>query len=141
MLPNPRRLSIGVERRAPMAWHLVATRKPFPVPFAVGCLPLPLHTRGAQGEQGVRWQVVELALFGSVLTADFGPQSDIDVLVRFHPGQHPTLFGLSEMESDLAELVGRPVDLVEREAVEGSPNYIRRRAILSSARTIYTHAT
>ena len=88
-----------------------------------------------------RWNIVELALFGSVLTDDFGPQSDIDVLVRFRPGQHPSLFGLSEMESDLTELVGRRVDLVEREAVERSPNYIRRRAILRSARTIYTHAT
>ncbi len=87
-----------------------------------------------------RWNVVEIALFGSVLRADFGPDSDIDVLVRFRPGQYPSLLGLSEMESDLAEMVGRRVDLVEREGVEQSPNYIRRRAILDSARTIYTHA-
>ena len=87
-----------------------------------------------------RWNVVEIALFGSVLRDDFGPDSDIDVLVRFRPGQYPSLFGLSEMESDLAEMVGRRVDLVEREGVEQSPNYIRRRAILDSARTIYTHA-
>ena len=84
-----------------------------------------------------RWNVVEIALFGSVLRDDFGPDSDIDVLVRFRPGRHPSLFGLSEMESDLAEMVGRRVDLVEREGVEQSPNYLRRRAILQSARTIY----
>ena len=87
-----------------------------------------------------RWNVVEIALFGSVLRDDFGPDSDIDVLVRFRPGQYPSLFGLSEMESDFAEMVGRRVDLVEREGVEQSPNYIRRRAILGSARTVYTHA-
>ena len=87
-----------------------------------------------------RWNVVEIALFGSVLRDDFGPDSDIDVLVRFRPGRYPSLFGLSEMESDLAEMVGRRVDLVERGGVEQSPNYIRRRAILDSARTIYTHA-
>ena len=84
-----------------------------------------------------RWNVVELALFGSVLRDDFEPDSDIDVLVRFRPGQHPSLFGFSEMEADLAEMVGRRVDLVEREGVERSPNHIRRRAILQSARTIY----
>ena len=84
-----------------------------------------------------RWNVVEIALFGSVLRDDFGPDSDIDVLVRFRPGQYPSLFGLSKMESDLAEMVGRRVDLVERRGVERSPNYIRRRAILNSARTIY----
>ena len=84
-----------------------------------------------------RWNVVEIALFGSVLRDDFGPDSDIDVLVRFRPGQYPSLFGLSEMESGLAEMVGRRVDLVEREGVEQSPNYLRRRAILQSARTIY----
>ena len=84
-----------------------------------------------------RWNVVELALFGSVLRDDFGPDSDIDVLVRFRPGHHPSLFGLSRMVWDLEELVGRPVDLVERKAVERSRNYIRRRDILGSARTIY----
>ena len=84
-----------------------------------------------------RWNVVEIALFGSVLRDDFGPDSDVDVPVRFRPGQYPSLFGLSEMESDLAEMVGRRVDLVERRGVERSPNYIRRRAILNSARTIY----
>ena len=84
-----------------------------------------------------RWNVVEIALFGSVLRDDCGLDSDVDMLVRFRPGQYPSLFGLSEMESDLAEMVGRRVDLVERGGVERNPNTIRRRAILNSARTIY----
>ena len=37
-----------------------------------------------------RWQIVELALFGSVLRDDFGPESDVDVLVYFDPqARHP----------------------------------------------------
>ena len=84
-----------------------------------------------------RWGVAEVALFGSVLRDDFQPDSDIDVLVRFHAGRHPSLFGFARMESELSEHVGRRVDLVERNAIERSPNYIRREAILRSARTIY----
>jgi hypothetical protein len=51
-----------------------------------------------------------LALFGSVLRDDFGPDSDIDVLVEFEPGQTPGLrfFG---MEIELSEILGRKVDL------------------------------
>ena len=101
---------------------------------AAARIPLPNEQIAAFCE---RWNVVELALFGSVLRDDFGPDSDIDVLVRFRPGQHPSLFGLSRMEWDLEELVGRRVDVVDREGVEQSRNYIRRRAILGSARTIY----
>ena len=84
-----------------------------------------------------RWGVMEFAVFGSALRKDFGPHSDLDVLVRFHPGRHPSLFGLFRMESELSEYVGCPVDVVEREAIERSPNYLRRNAILRSARTIY----
>jgi uncharacterized protein len=36
-----------------------------------------------------RWQVIEFALFGSVLRNDFCPESDIDVMVQFHPEAHP----------------------------------------------------
>ncbi len=84
-----------------------------------------------------RWQVAELALFGSVLRADFGPGSDIDVLVSFDPGTRHTLFDMIRMEGELGEVFDRKVDLVERAGVEQSRNYIRRRAILQSAETIY----
>ena len=84
-----------------------------------------------------RWQIVELALFGSVLRDDFGPESDVDVLVRFDPQARHTLFDLAQMQDDLSGLLGREVDLIERVAVERSPNYIRRKAILQSAETIY----
>jgi hypothetical protein len=55
-------------------------------------------------------RIRRLALFGSVLRRDFGPESDVDVLVEFEPGAEPGLrfFG---MQRDLSELLGRPVDL------------------------------
>lgn len=84
-----------------------------------------------------RWQVQELALFGSVLRDDFGPDSDIDMLVRFRTQRTPGLFGIFDMEQELAELLGRRIDLVHRPAIEGSRNYIRRKAILESARVVY----
>ena len=84
-----------------------------------------------------KWKVVELSLFGSVLSDDFGPESDVDVLVSFSPEAGWSLFDLGEMAEELKELLGREVDLVEREAVEKSENYIRRRHILSSVEKIY----
>ncbi len=84
-----------------------------------------------------RWQVVEFALFGSVLREDFGPESDIDVLVQFREGVRYTLFDLVAMTDELEAIFGRKVDLVDRRAVESSPNYIRRRHILTSAEVVY----
>jgi len=57
-----------------------------------------------------RHHIRRLALFGSVLREDFTPESDVDVLVEFEPGHVPGLafFG---MERELAELLGRKVDL------------------------------
>jgi len=83
-----------------------------------------------------RWDVVELALFGSVLREDFGPESDIDVLVTFCPGGTPGLAFVS-MADELSDMLGRPVDVLTRPSVEGSRNYIRRKAILESAEVIY----
>jgi len=78
-----------------------------------------------------KWQIVEFRFFGSVLRADFGPESDIDVLVRFAPDAGLTLFDLVDMEEELAGILGRKVDLVERESVKRSENYLRRRSILT----------
>lgn len=84
-----------------------------------------------------RWQIIELALFGSVLRDDFGPESDVDLLVQFEEEARHTLFDLDDMELELKEIFGRKVDLVSRRGVEASRNYIRRKAILNSARVIY----
>lgn len=84
-----------------------------------------------------RWWITELALFGSILGNDFVPTSDIDFLVTFAPDARWTLLDLAEMEEELGALLGRPVDLVSRRAVERSENWIRRRAILDTARPCY----
>ncbi len=84
-----------------------------------------------------RWNVREFSLFGSVLREDFGPESDIDVLVTFARGAHWTLLDEASMEMELEEALGRKVDLVERGAVEQNPNWIRRKAILESAEVLY----
>lgn len=84
-----------------------------------------------------RWQVTRLALFGSVLRADFGPESDVDVLVWFTPEARVRLGQLVAMEAELAELLQRKADLVEGRGVERSANPLRRAAILESAKVIY----
>ncbi len=83
------------------------------------------------------WRITELALFGSVLRDDFGPDSDLDVLVTFAPDARWTLHDLTRMQDAAGSLFGRRVDLTERCAVEESENYIRRRHILASAEPVY----
>lgn len=84
-----------------------------------------------------RWEVVELAFFGSVLREDFGPESDVDVLVTFAPQARRTLFDHVDMQDELEAILGRKVDLVSRRGVERSRNQYRRSAILDSAEVIY----
>src|SRR5690242_8300559 len=55
--------------------------------------------------------VARLALFGSILRDDFGPESDVDILVHFLPGRTPGFFGFAGMQLELAEMIGRRVDL------------------------------
>lgn len=57
--------------------------------------------------------------------------------VRFAENMTYAEFERSDMEDELKEIFGRDVDLVEREGVERSRNYLRRKAILESAETIY----
>ncbi len=58
-----------------------------------------------------RNRIGKLSFFGSVLREDFGPDSDVDVLVEFEPGRAPGLLGLSSMQRELSEILGRRVDL------------------------------
>ena len=82
-------------------------------------------------------QITELALFGSVLRDDFNPQSDIDILVSFAKEAKITFFDLDTIESQLSKLFNRPVDLVTKQAIEQSHNWIRRNNILNHAKVIY----
>jgi predicted nucleotidyltransferase len=58
-----------------------------------------------------RHGIQRLSLFGSILGDDFGPDSDIDVLVEFPPGQTPSLLELGGMQVELSEVFEREVDL------------------------------
>jgi predicted nucleotidyltransferase len=81
-----------------------------------------------------RWRIAEFALFGSVLRDDFGPDSDVDVLVRLQPDHGLSLFDWVDMIEELKGMFGRKVDLVER---EGLLNPFRRHSILASKQVIY----
>ena len=87
-----------------------------------------------------KWKIVEFSLFGSVLRSDFGPDSDIDILVAFAPDAIWTLLDHVEMQEELEGLLNRKVDLVSRRGIERSRNLLRRDAILRSAEVFYATA-
>ncbi len=78
--------------------------------------------------------MAELSFFGSVLRDDFRPDSDVDVLVSFEPDAEWTLLDLVSMQREIAEVLGRSVDLVEEAALR---NPYRRSAILKSKQVVY----
>ena len=84
-----------------------------------------------------KWQVCELAAFGSVLRQDFRVDSDIDLLFTLQDGVRLTLKSWMDMEDELSAILNRKVDLVPRRTVEQSRNPLRRREILESAETVY----
>jgi uncharacterized protein len=86
-----------------------------------------------------RYGVARLEVFGSAARgAGFDPnRSDADFLVTFEPAARNDLAAFADLKEALEKLLGRPVDLVEREALEASRNFIRRRAILKEAETVY----
>ena len=84
-----------------------------------------------------RWKLRSVAVFGSVACGEDGPDSDLDLLLAFEPDAAWSLFDIVTLKDELEAVLGRPVDVAERGAVEKSPNWIRRDAILSSARTLY----
>ena len=81
-----------------------------------------------------KWKVTEFALFGSVLRDDFGPDSDIDVLVELGPDHGLGLFDWIDMIDELTTLFGRRVDLVSK---RGLRNPFRRHEILTTREVIH----
>ncbi|OGL64998.1 MAG: DNA polymerase subunit beta [Candidatus Tectomicrobia bacterium RIFCSPLOWO2_12_FULL_69_37] len=84
-----------------------------------------------------KWKIAEAWPFGSALREDFKPESDVDVLVRFAPGAKWRFHDRMDMEEEIAAILGRKVDLIERRLVEQSENYIRRKHILSHLEPLY----
>ena len=85
----------------------------------------------------LRWGITEFAFFGSVLRDDFGPESDIDVLVRLTPNSGLTLLDVARMERQITELLERNVHLVTWNGVEQSADEILKESILGVAETVY----
>ena len=83
-----------------------------------------------------KWGITRLELFRSALRSDFGPNSDLDLLYTFRDDAHIG-WDIVCVAEDFEKLLGRRVDLLSRGAVERNSNWIRRRNILSSAKTIY----
>jgi predicted nucleotidyltransferase len=80
-----------------------------------------------------RRRISRLSLFGSVLRDDFGPESDVDVLVEFEPGATVGYLELVDMEMELSALLGRKADV--RTPKELSPYF--RDEVLASAEPQY----
>lgn len=81
-----------------------------------------------------------MALFGSVLRDDFTPESDVDVLVEFEPDISIGYLGMSGLEIELNEILGRNVDLHTFKGVESSHNPQLREEILGSVEAVYEQA-
>ena len=83
-----------------------------------------------------RWSVEQFYLFGSVLRSDFTDHSDIDVMVQFLPN---TRIGwdIVTMNDELEKIFQRRVDLITKQGIEQSDNWLRRQNILDSATLIY----
>jgi hypothetical protein len=84
--------------------------------------------------------VARLEVFGSAARGeDFDPaRSDIDLLIEFAPDTQRSFARLLAFEEDAARALARPVEVVERRAIEGSTNYIRRRRILAEAQALFS---
>jgi predicted nucleotidyltransferase len=79
-----------------------------------------------------RYGVARLEVFGSVARDDAGPDSDVDVLYELAPGARLG-WRIEDLNDELAELFGRPVDLVSRNALHD----LLRPTVLAEARLLY----
>jgi uncharacterized protein with HEPN domain/predicted nucleotidyltransferase len=80
------------------------------------------------------WNIIELALFGSILREDFRPDSDIDILASFSPDSCWNIFDLMLMQEQLANMLGRSVDFTQKHHIA---NPFSRAEILKNHRIIY----
>lgn len=90
---------------------------------------------GGLADLANRYGVRRLAVFGSSLRDDFGPESDVDILVEFAPGRTPGL-AFFALQDELTALIGRRVDLNTPRSLAAS----FRDAVLAEARSIYGEA-
>ena len=80
-----------------------------------------------------RYQVREMAVFGSAARGELRPDSDVDILVEFEPDHHVGLFEFADLEAHLASAFGRKIDLVSKNGLK--PRI--RPFVLRDAKIIY----
>ncbi|MBF0512164.1 MAG: nucleotidyltransferase family protein [Candidatus Omnitrophica bacterium] len=81
-----------------------------------------------------KWGIARMSFFGSVVTDDFKPDSDVDVMVGFKPGSQWSLFDIVEMKLQLQQLFQREVDIVEEGSIK---NPIKRKCIYENLEVVY----
>ena len=96
-------------------------------------LPIPLPMASIEAFCR-KYGVEEFSLFGSVLRDDFGPQSDIDVMLKFKPGHGFTFENTPDIQDELEAIFGRAVDVLEKGRIR---NPFRLHTIMNSYRVIY----
>jgi hypothetical protein len=81
-----------------------------------------------------KWKILEFAIFGSALREDFGPDSDVDILVTFGEDAHWSLYDWVDMIDELKAIFGREVHLLSK---SGLRNPFRRQKILTTRQIMY----
>jgi len=81
-----------------------------------------------------KYFISELSIFGSSIRDDFTDKSDVDILVSFILNSKITLFDIIEIENEFKTILGREVDVVEKESLK---NPIRKNKILENREIIY----
>ena len=83
------------------------------------------------------WKIKELAVFGSIVRDDFGPESDIDFVVDHEEDAVWDLSDSADMRRDLSAILGRDVDVLTRNALNRSDNWLFRKIVLTEMETVY----
>ena len=82
-----------------------------------------------------KWKIEEFSVFGSALREDFGPDSDVDVLISLKAGETMTLESYLDMRDELSAIFGgREIDLVQKRLLK---NPFRRHEILANREIVY----
>jgi len=88
-----------------------------------------------------KWQIAELAVFGSILRDDFRDDgddpSDIDLLYTFSESSSHSLFDVTEIQEELERFCHKKIDFISKKGIERSRNWLRRREILNSGMILY----
>jgi uncharacterized protein len=100
--------------------------------MVVGKLDIPMQAVAAICR---KYRIRELSIFGSSLRDDFGPESDVDLLVDFEPDHGIGLIKYGQCQDELAEVLGRRVDLVQKSGLKA----LVKQTILDSARVVYAN--